>query len=97
MTNVNERENLLDSEIKRLNMKATSIETIRRERRLRKRTLSERFAVRMRFKRAVRKLIIVLSLLEIHKIQVQRMLLKQCETWIHRTFQVTPFVKFSLI
>lgn len=87
-THVTERDNILDNEMKRLQLMATTVEDFRRNRRLRKRTLSERFAVRQRFKRAVRRVIIILSMLEIHKIQVQRMLLKQSENWIHRTFQV---------
>lgn len=90
-THVNERDSILDNEMKRLQMMATTVEGFRRNRRLRKRTLSERFAVRQRFKRAVRRVIIILSMLEIHKIQVQRMLLKQSENWIHKTFKVSYF------
>ena len=54
----------------------------------------EKAAVLSRFKRNVRKVVVILKMLEIHKIQMQRMLQKETEHWIHKQFSV--WVNFYL-
>jgi hypothetical protein len=84
------RDYILTTEIKKIRAINTKSPSKIQNRKLKSSHLTEeeRIIIINRFKKATRKLIIILNMLEIHKIQVQRMLQEQTQHWMHKQFNV---------